>query len=777
MSQRTIFDAFKKANSRSMNMQAGSSQLRDEVRPQSWNAMMHTLFGSNDEIDVSDVDINEEEMLYVDTNVSPHGLEGAIECSDFVDESDTAEIQRENVKPLKRGKSQHHTNVKVVRKYRQLWEVSYPFLKLVVNGDQELMKCIWCEKYKIKGVWGRGNGCETISKGAIRKHHKSAEHALGRMRWYSEKDKKIPEHVVTMQDRCKDRVVTCMKLAYFIAKQDLAIMKYEALCELAYALDVKEMPARQDYSAYTNFMAGKEFLKSISKFVEINQAQEILLSPVISIMLDESTDRGLEKHLIVYISYLSQGGIGACKTEFLRLVIVSDGCAQTKYDALLCMFSSMGLNIKRLVGIATDGDSSMLGCRDGLVAKLNRDVPCLISVHCVAHREALAVLDACKSLPCLSYIDKIANKIYSWISASSVRHLEFQKLLHEMDIQVLEVLQIHDVRWLARGSVMQRPTKLMPGILSFWKTGARAWYDKLRIYKVLFSIYMLADILHDLNILNKLFQKETADVTSFSTSIEVTLSSLRRKFLSQDFAKDTLFLKDFMQSTKDGVLMHKNEEGVEYVHQLVYACMPGKDKNGIALDVGGGSVDACVAMAKQFVQKVIECINERFLDMYFFNATKLFSPHYYVTDEKEREAKSVLWLSRLLDHLGRHLVDVAGCKRELKAFVDTLYYGCEGMNFRDAWRVFSCTLHWHETFPNFLRLWQILLVLPISSVPCERGFSKQNIIKTDRRQSLKVDTLEMLMRISLLGPDAISLDWEKIYAIWEQIKNQRVSDL
>ncbi|MCO5579706.1 hypothetical protein L7F22_033565 [Adiantum nelumboides] len=105
MSQRTIFDAFKKANSRSMNMQAGTSQLRDEVRPQSWNAMMHTLFGSDDEIDVSDVDINEEEMLYVDTNVSPHGLEGAIECSAFVDESDTAEIQRENVKPLKRGKS------------------------------------------------------------------------------------------------------------------------------------------------------------------------------------------------------------------------------------------------------------------------------------------------------------------------------------------------------------------------------------------------------------------------------------------------------------------------------------------------------------------------------------------------------------------------------------------------------------------------------------------------------------------------------------------------
>ncbi|MCO5563831.1 hypothetical protein L7F22_017480 [Adiantum nelumboides] len=333
------------------------------------------------------------------------------------------------------------------------------------------------------------------------------------------------------------------------------------------------------------------------------------------------------------------------------------------------------------------------------------------------------------------YIDKIANKVYSWISASSVRHTEFQNLLEEMNIQVLEVLQIHDVRWLARGNVMKRLTKLMPGILSFWKTGARAWNDKLRMYKVLFSIYMLPDILHDMDMLNKVFQNETVDVTSFSTSIEVTLSSLRRKFLSPNFAKDTLYLKDFMDSTKEGVLMHTNEAGEEYVHHLVYACMPGKDKDGIPYDFEGGSVDACIAMAKQFVQKTIECINERFPDMYFFNATKLFNPQFYARDDKEREEKCVLWLSRLLDRLGGHIVDGDACRKELKAFVDVLYYG---------------------SMADFVGA-------SISSVPCERGFSKQNFIKNDRRQSLRVHTLEMLMRISLLGTDAKLLDWEKLY--------------
>ncbi|MCO5610840.1 hypothetical protein L7F22_065082 [Adiantum nelumboides] len=223
-------------------------------------------------------------------------------------------------------------------------------------------------------------------KGAIRKHHKSEEHSIGRMHWCSEKDRKIPEHVVTMQDRCKDRVMTCIKFAYFVAKQDLAIVKYEALCDLGYALNVKDMPIQKDYSSYTNFMAGKVFLECISYVLEHEQKNALLASPYFSLLVDETTDRSLEKHLIVYITFLAQAGLSSCKNEFLKLELVADGCAQTKYDALVKIINDMGLDMKRrLVGIATDGDSSMLGCHDGLVAKLTRDVPHLISVHCVVH--------------------------------------------------------------------------------------------------------------------------------------------------------------------------------------------------------------------------------------------------------------------------------------------------------------------------------------------------------------------------------------------------------
>ncbi|MCO5587233.1 hypothetical protein L7F22_041180 [Adiantum nelumboides] len=529
-------------------------------------------------------------------------------------------------------------------------------------------------------------------------------------------------------------------------------------------------------------MAGKEFIFCISKYLDGLQKRKLLQSPNYSLMVDETTDRSLEKHLIIYFSFLAPTSASSSSAEiaFAKLLTVSDGCAQTKFDAIMKMIEEVGLNMQQLVGIATDGDSSMLGCHDGLVAKMKREISHLMSVHCIAHREALAVLDAVKCFPCLPYIDKIANKVYSWISGSSVRHSCFQSLLKEMHLQVLEVLSIHDVRWIARGNVMERLTQLMPAILSFWKDNAKSWYEKLRVYKVLFCIYMMADVLKDLNVLNTHFQKENVDIPSISAEIEVTIASLKRKFIEREFGKGTHFLKKFMDATKDHVFVYVSDDGREISHQLLYARIPGNDANGLLLDREGGDVESCINFTKRFALKVIECVNDRFPYVYFFNAARLFSPHYYprrtkiVEEIKEREKKLSGWLDKLLEKFG-NLVDVDNCRAELLSFSDTLYYGCEGMNMSDAWCVFCSNKNWMQTYVNLIKLWQIMLVLPVSSVSCERGFSKQNLIKTHARECLNVETLEALMRVSLLGPSIENVEWQKVYDIWNLAKPRRTS--
>ena len=96
-------------------------------------------------------------------------------------------------------------------------------------------------------------------------------------------------------------------------------------------------------------------------------------------------------------------------------------------------------------------------------------MPHLLCIHCVAHREALAITDATNYFPEFNYIDKLANKVYSWLGKSAKRHGELKSLMELFQIDKLQVLQIHQIRWLSRGHVMNRLVKIMPALLQEWK--------------------------------------------------------------------------------------------------------------------------------------------------------------------------------------------------------------------------------------------------------------------------------------------------------------------
>ena len=69
------------------------------------------------------------------------------------------------------------------------------------------------------------------------------------------------------------------------------------------------------------------------------------------------------------------------------------------------------------------------------------------------------------------------------------------------------------------------------------------------------------------NLLIKQFHEGVVDISSISISIEVTLASLRRKFLGVEFGKGTM-LKQFMSDTKNGIKSHLNYVGQGCVHEL-----------------------------------------------------------------------------------------------------------------------------------------------------------------------------------------------------------------
>jgi hypothetical protein len=53
-------------------------------------------------------------------------------------------------------------------------------------------------------------------------------------------------------------------------------------------------------------------------------------------------------------------------------------------------------------------------------------------------------------------------------------------------------------------------------------------------------------------------------------------------------------------------------------------------------------------------------------------------------------------------------------------------------------------------------LWQVILVIPTSIVVCERGFLKLNRIKNDDISRLYLETLDILISLSLIAPHALN---------------------
>jgi hypothetical protein len=80
--------------------------------------------------------------------------------------------------------------------------------------------------------------------------------------------------------------------------------------------------------------------------------------------------------------------------------------------------------------------------------------------------------------------------------------------------------------------------------------------------------------------------------------------------------------------------------------------------------------------------------------------------------------------------------------------------------------------NYNNVFLNIIKLIQIVYCIPFSSVKCERGFSRQNKIKTKNRNSLATNILDMLMRIFLEGPESKEFNYSHAYTIWSSQKRR-----
>ena len=86
--------------------------------------------------------------------------------------------------------------------------------------------------------------------------------------------------------------------------------------------------------------------------------------------------------------------------------------------------------------------------------------------------------------------------------------------------------------------------------------------------------------------------------------------------------------------------------------------------------------------------------------------------------------------------------------------------------------VYSSNLDYVERYLHMTKLWQIVLVILVSTTSYERGFSTQNHIKFTLRCSLILETLEAQMRVAMAKVPIEAIDFEQVWIKWCAMKNR-----
>ena len=165
-----------------------------------------------------------------------------------------------------------------------------------------------------------------------------------------------------------DAVCRLIRPAYSVAMNNDPFTKYASLCTLQILNGTKLTT-----SLYQDACACLDFVSLISESLDnCLLEKKIRQSPATGVMIDESTDLSMEKHLIVYVKYLVKGV--SC-TSFLALIKLSSCDSNVIYNVLVSYLKVCKVDVSKIYGFGSDGAVVMTGKTAELL------LACCLTIH------------------------------------------------------------------------------------------------------------------------------------------------------------------------------------------------------------------------------------------------------------------------------------------------------------------------------------------------------------------------------------------------------------
>ena len=320
----------------------------------------------------------------------------------------------------------------------------------------------------------------------------------------------------------------------------------------------------------------------------------------------------------------------------------------------------------------------------------------------------------------------------------------------------LKLTQAKDVRWLSHDKAVSNLRRCLPSVITSLEREAEERYNAeasglaafVKTYKFVSALYMFCDVLPPLAGLSRAFQKHDIDFTVVKPLVAGTKAAIDALLLVPGDCFSSL--PTVLPELEEFGVQQPTDHQVQQFKQHVY------DK---------------------YLETLSQHITNRFPDMSLLEGFSIFDASNIPLDLSLQPNHGSEHLATLLDHYGTHgVVDSQATKLEFRTFniVIASNPGLKQLTMRQLMSHVIKTPEFNVMFPNLMKLATIGLLLPMSTVDCERGFSTLSRVKTKLRNRLSNRILNYLLTISMEGPPPSEFPYDDACDIWARMRNRRI---
>ena len=162
-------------------------------------------------------------------------------------------------------------------------------------------------------------------------------------------------------------------------------------------------------------------------------------------MADGVTEVGTREVEDVYVRFLENG---EASNKFVGLKECPNAKAPGVLQAIEEAVKGVDQNWKqKAVSLGSDGASVMVGKNSGVYALLKREIPYLLSLHCVAHKLELAFQDAAKDVVLFREAKEPLQGLWKYYHYSPKAVRELKELAQSVGDRAYRTVKADGTRW------------------------------------------------------------------------------------------------------------------------------------------------------------------------------------------------------------------------------------------------------------------------------------------------------------------------------------------